>query len=64
VDLVTIGGGAFDGFFLAFDGTMALLAAALGFAAWRLAWRPADAAQPRRRTPLAVPEGREVMDVA
>jgi len=64
VDLVTIGGGAFDGFFLAFDGTMVLLAAVLGFAAWRLARRPVDAARPRRRVSLAVSEVREAMDVA
>ena len=59
----------FDGLFLAFDATMALLAAALGFAAWRLAKRPIAAARPSRRTvparpEVARPEVREAADVA
>ncbi len=64
VDMATTGGIRFEGLFLAFDATMILLAAMLGFAAWRLAARPARLPQPRRRASVTVPEVREVLDVA
>jgi len=63
-DLAVVGGFPTDGLFVAFDATMLLLAATLGFAAWRTVVRPARAAQPRRRAPVAVAEVREAVDVA
>ena len=64
VDMATTGGIRFEGLFLAFDATMILLAVMLGFAAWRVAAKPAWLAQPRKRASVTVPEVREALDVA